>query len=53
MQAYRLTLTEADVARIRTVAEMVFAHDFAPDAFSSYIDVEQERPDHREAFAGA
>ena len=38
MQAYRLTLTEADVARIRTVAEMVFAHDFAPDAFSSYIE---------------
>ena len=37
MQAYRLTLTEADVARIRTVAEMVFARDFAPDAFSSYV----------------
>lgn len=38
MQAYRLTLTEADVARIRTVAEMVFARDFAPDAFSGYVD---------------
>jgi hypothetical protein len=38
MQAYRLTLTEADVARLRTVAEMVFARDFAPDAFSNYIE---------------
>ncbi len=38
MQAYRLKLTEADVTRIRTVAEMVFARDFAPDAFSSYVD---------------
>ncbi len=37
MQAYRLKLTEADVTRIRTVAEMVFARDFAPDAFSSYV----------------
>jgi hypothetical protein len=37
MQAYRATLTEADVGRIRTVAEMVFARDFAPDAFSSYV----------------
>ncbi len=30
MQAFRLTLTEADVTRIHTVAEMVFARDFAP-----------------------
>ena len=37
MQVYRLTLTEADVTRIRTVGEMVFARDFAPDAFSSYV----------------
>jgi hypothetical protein len=37
MQAYRATLTEADVSRIRTVAEMVFARDFAPDAFASYV----------------
>ena len=38
MQAYRLKLTEADVTRIRTVAEMVFARNFAPDAFSSYVE---------------
>ncbi len=38
MQIYRLTLTAADVARIRTVAEMVFARDFAPDAFSRYVE---------------
>jgi hypothetical protein len=37
MQTFRLTLTEADVTRIHTVAEMVFARDFAPDAFSSYV----------------
>jgi hypothetical protein len=37
MQAYRSKLTVADVSRIRTVAEMVFARDFAPDAFSSYV----------------
>jgi hypothetical protein len=37
MQAYRTKLTEPDVTRIRTVAEMVFARDFAPDAFSSYV----------------
>jgi hypothetical protein len=38
MQAYRATFTEADVTRIRTIAEMVFARDFAPDAFASYVD---------------
>ena len=37
MQAYRAKLTEADVTRVRTVAEMVFARDFAPDAFSNYV----------------
>jgi hypothetical protein len=37
MQAYRTKLTEPDVTRIRTVAEMVFARDFAPDAFSTYV----------------
>jgi len=37
MQAYRAKLTVADVSRIRTIAEMVFARDFAPDAFSNYV----------------
>jgi hypothetical protein len=43
MVAYRRDeLTDADIARIRTVAEMRFARDFAPDAFGSYVS-----PDRR------
>ncbi len=42
MQTYRLTLTAADVARIRTVSEMVFARDFAPDAFSNYVESDKK-----------
>ena len=38
MLAYRRTLQESDIGRIRTVAEMQFARDFAPDAFSGYVD---------------
>jgi hypothetical protein len=37
MLAYRQTLQPADVTRIRTVAEMKFAREFAPDAFASYL----------------
>jgi len=38
MQVHRSKLTEADVNQLRTVAEMVFARDFAPDAFSNYVE---------------
>jgi hypothetical protein len=37
MLAFRQTLQPADVTRIRTVAEMKFAQEFAPDAFASYL----------------
>lgn len=37
MLAYRQQLNAADVSRVRTIAEMKFAKEFAPDAFSSYI----------------
>jgi len=42
MLAYRQQLNAADVSRIRTVAEMKFAKDFAPDAFSSYIKTDKK-----------
>jgi hypothetical protein len=35
--AYREQLTASDVRRIRTVAEMKFARDFAPDAFGDHV----------------
>jgi hypothetical protein len=38
MLAYRLELTEADIHRIRTVAEMRFAREFSPDAFGNHIE---------------
>jgi hypothetical protein len=38
MLDYRKQLSEEDIHVIRTTAEMKFAQDFAPDAFSSYID---------------
>ncbi len=34
---YRRNLTSEDIARIRGTAEMKFAQDFAPDAFSDHI----------------
>lgn len=34
---YRRSLTAEDVAQIRATAEMKFAQDFAPDAFSGHI----------------
>jgi hypothetical protein len=34
---YRRNLTTEDVAKIRATAEMKFAQDFAPDAFSDHI----------------
>ncbi len=37
MLAYRKQLDAANVSRIRTIAEMKFARDFAPDAFASYV----------------
>jgi hypothetical protein len=37
MLAYRRSLDEAGIARIRTIAEMRFARDFAPDAFGDYV----------------
>jgi hypothetical protein len=37
MLEHRKAMSEADVTRIRTVAEMKFARDFAPDAFSGYV----------------
>ncbi len=37
MLNYRLQLTDEDVLRIRTMAEMRFARDFSPDAFDNYI----------------
>jgi hypothetical protein len=42
MLAYRQQLNAADVSRIRTVAEMKFAKEFAPDAFSSYIGTNKQ-----------
>jgi len=38
MLAYRRALKDADIARIRTIAQMQFARDFAPDAFAGYVD---------------
>jgi hypothetical protein len=38
MLAYRRTLDETAIARIRTIAEMRFAREFAPDAFAGYVD---------------
>jgi len=38
MLAYRQTLQPPDVTRIRTVAEMKFAQEFAPDAFANYLN---------------
>lgn len=35
--AYREGLTGVDVGRIRTVAEMKFAREFAPDAFADHV----------------
>lgn len=35
---YRKQLSEEDIHVIRTTAEMKFAQDFAPDAFSDHID---------------
>jgi len=37
MLAYRRQLDQADVARVRTIAEMKFAREFAPDAFGDYL----------------
>ena len=37
MLAYREGLDDATVRRIRATAEMKFARDFAPDAFSAYV----------------
>ncbi len=37
MLAYRETLTEAEVRRIRATAEMKFAREFAKDAFASHV----------------
>jgi len=37
MLAYRRALDEAEVARVRTIAEMKFAREFAPDAFGDYL----------------
>lgn len=37
MLAYRREMSEGDIARVRTVAEMRFARDFAPDAFGDYV----------------
>lgn len=41
MLAYRKTLTEQGVSRIRTVAEMEFAREFAPDAFAEYVQTDK------------
>ena len=37
MLAYLKTLSPEDIRAIRTTAEMQFARDFAPDAFSEYV----------------
>jgi hypothetical protein len=42
MLAYREQLTAADVSRTRTIAEMKFAQDFAPDAFAGYLNTDKK-----------
>jgi hypothetical protein len=37
MLAYRREMSVDDIARVRTIAEMRFAQDFAPDAFGDYV----------------
>ncbi|MDA1075868.1 MAG: hypothetical protein O3A63_14055, partial [Proteobacteria bacterium] len=41
MLAYRENLTAEDIRMIRTTAEMKFARDFAPDAFSEHVSQTQ------------
>jgi hypothetical protein len=40
MAAYRDKLTVADIRRIRQVAQLKFAHDFAPEAFAGYLETD-------------
>jgi uncharacterized protein YdeI (BOF family) len=42
MLEYRQQLTAADVSRIRVIAEMKFAQDFAPDAFAGYVQTDKK-----------
>ncbi len=46
MLAYRRTLAEKDIARVRTTAEMEFARSFAPDAFANYIETDKRGRRH-------
>ncbi|MCR9278866.1 MAG: hypothetical protein NXH85_12910 [Pseudomonadaceae bacterium] len=44
MLAHRQSLDEEDIRRIRLIAQMQFARDFAPDAFSDHV-VENDKGD--------
>ena len=39
---FRLTLTAKDIGEIRSIAEMRFAADMAPDAFAAYLDKDED-----------
>ena len=43
MLAYRMTLTDEQLAEIRTVAEMRFARAFSPDAFGEHLGEDGDR----------
>lgn len=38
LYGFRATLADQDIARLRTVTEMRFAADIAPDTFADYVD---------------
>ena len=50
--AYREKLTVENVSRIRTVAEMKFAREFAPDAFADHVAQTKQRRVCAEPIAG-
>ena len=41
MLTYMENMEEADITRLRTIAEMKFAQDFAPDAFSTHVETDE------------